>query len=288
MDRIGFRGAHPAAAFFFYAAALTVSMTATHPALPALSLFAAVAMDLRFRGRRALRFFGGAVLPLMLLITAANGLFSHYGVTTLFLLPGGNRFTLEALAFGGIFALRAGTALVWLQSFHLVLTAEKWIRLFGRFSPKTALVISMALRFLPLMTEQSAQIAAAERGSGCVPTGFVGRLRAVTRRLSVLFSWVLERGVDTADSMRARGYGLPGRRCAADSRFSFVDRLILCLSAGGAAAYFALFSALRANYNPVIELPALGAAQIALLSGLTLVFFTPLIFDITEKQRWKL
>lgn len=283
----GIKGLHPAAAFLFFAAAFTVGMTATHPITLGICLLTALATDLRLRGKRALRFFLKLTLPLALLIPAFNGVFSHYGVTPLFTLPGGNRFTLEAVLFGTVFGLRAAAALTWLNCFNETVTPEKFIWLFGRFSPKTALVLSMALRFLPLLTSQAAQINAAQTGCGCESRSRIGRLRAAARRFSILLSWLLEKGVDTADAMRARGYGLPGRRSYAPFRPAPADWITAALTVGGAAAYFYLHTVLRAVYNPVLEIPVPGAAQIAAAALLAGALLFPLILDITEKNKWK-
>lgn len=46
-----------------------------------------------------------------------------------------------------------------------------------------------------------------------------------TRVLSILITWALENSVDTADSMRSRGYGLPNRTSFSIYRFTFKDRI---------------------------------------------------------------
>lgn len=283
----GVKGLHPAAAFLFFSVAFAAGMTATHPLTLGLCLTAALALDLRLRGRRAAAFFLKLTLPLAALIPAFNGIFSHYGVTPLFTLPGGNRFTLEAVLFGAVFGLRAAAALTWLNCFNEVVTPEKFIRLFGRVSPKTALILSMALRFLPLLQSQATQINAAQTGCGARGAGVFGRLRDAGRRFSILLSWLLEKGVDTADAMRARGYGLPGRRSYAPFRPTPADAACAALSLAGLAAYIYLHVTMRASYNPVIEIPVPGALQsaAAILTAGALLF--PLILDITEKNKWK-
>ena len=284
----GFRGSHPAAAFGFFTVAFAIGMSATHPLLLCVSLAAALIYDLTLRRGGALRFLCRVILPGMALITVCNGLFSHYGVTPLLTLPSGNRLTLEALAFGGVFALRAACALLWLDCFNVVITNEKMIYLFGRFSPKTALVISMALRFLPLIASQKQQIAAAARAAGDLPgRGPARRLRSGARRASVLASWVLEKGVDTADAMRARGYGLPGRRSRGEYTFRGTDAALLFAAAAVGAGYLCVFRALTASYNPIVEVPSPGLCGYAAVAAAALLFLLPPVWDRLDRLRYR-
>ena len=54
--------------------------------------------------------------------------------------------------------------------------------------------------------------------------------------LSALITWALESSVTTADSMRARGYGLHPRRSFSNYRFDARDAVLSALIAFGAAA----------------------------------------------------
>jgi energy-coupling factor transport system permease protein len=104
------------------------------------------------------------------------------------------------------------------------MTSDKLMYLFGRTLPGLSLIFSMALRFLPRFKEQSAVISEAQRGVSCGvgDGGLAARVRRGMRILSILLTWALENAVETADSMRARGYGLRGR--TSFSLFRFDDR----------------------------------------------------------------
>jgi len=225
----GFKSVHPISAFAFYVFAFLLSMTASHPFFLAVSFIAGLVYDIKLSGKKAVSFLLKVILPLVCLITLFNGIFSHYGVTVLFEMHNGNNFTLEALVFGFVFSVRTSSALLWLNSFNEIITSDKFIFLFGRVSPKIALVISMVLRFIPLVRSQSEEIKKAEMGAGNLPTDkdFFGKVRHGTRRLSILISWTLEKGIDTADSMKARGYGLHARTSYNNYRFNFKDALFM-------------------------------------------------------------
>ena len=80
--------------------------------------------------------------------------------------------------------------------------AEKIMYLIGRFFPAVSLVITMTLRYLPLLERRMDQIRAGERG--------MGSGSSVLRRLSVLLSWSLEDSIETSTAMETRGYGIAG------------------------------------------------------------------------------
>ena len=286
----GFKSIHPIPAFAFYVFAFLLSMTASHPMLLAVSFLAGLVYDIRLSGEKAVSFLLKVVLPMICLITLFNGIFSHYGVTILFKLPDGNNFTLEALTFGFVFSIRTASALLWLNSFNEIITSDKFIFLFGRVSPKIALVISMVLRFIPLVRSQSEEIKKAEKGVGNLPADkdFIGKIRHGARRLSVLISWTLEKGIDTADSMKARGYGLHGRTSYNSYRFRFKDALFLIFTLVSSGMYVFVGSKYKANYNPIIDIPIPDLLSSLLILFIAITLLMPTFYDLLEDRKWSI
>ena len=273
---VGFRAAHPAAAFFFFAFAFTVSLASTHPLELGAGFVCAALCDFSLQKEKTKRLLLRVLLPMLALITAFNGLYNHYGVTVLFTLRNGNRFTLEALIYGLIFAVRAVSGVLWLDAAGVVLQSDKVIWLFGRLSPRLALVISMVLRFLPLMRRQAEEIRAAQQGLGSAPTGnLFQKIRLAAHRLSILVSWTMERGIDTADSMRARGYGLRKRSFYNRFAFSPGDLVLTLLTAAALALYLLTVKSMAAVYNPVVTVPSPGASGWIAFAALTLALLSP-------------
>lgn len=285
----GFRSLHPITSLLFYILIFSLSLTATHPAVLISIFICGAAYNIKCSGAKALRLVIKLILPMIIISGLINGLFSHFGVTVLFTLPDKNVFTLEAVVYGIFSAFRAGCMLIWLISFNEVLTGDKIIFLFGRVSPKLALIISMALRFIPLVLHQSEEISLAAKGLGNSDTGsFIKRISNASKRLSILVSWSLERGTDTLNSMNARGYGLKGRSTYDPYVFSFKDICAVFLAASAAGAVILSKSSLKAIYNPEIIVPFPG------ISGLITIFFIlafllfPLLFDIREERKWSI
>lgn len=288
--QLGFKSVHPISAFVFFVFVFVLSMTVSHPLLLAVSFITGLIYDIKLSGKKAVSFFLKVILPMGFLITFFNGIFSHYGVTVLFKIPSGNNFTLEALVFGFVFSIRTASALLWLNSFNEIITSDKFIFLFGRISPKTALVISMVLRFIPLVRSQSEEIKKAEKGVGNLPTekDFIGKIRHGARRLSILISWTLEKGIDSADSMKARGYGLTGRTSFNSYPFTLKDTLFLMLSLIASVMFFYVGAEYKAGYNPVIDVPIPDNLSLIFIIFIALVLLLPTFYDLREDRKWSI
>ena len=288
--QLGFKSVHPVSAFVFFVFAFTLSMTASHPLLLTVCFVSGLLYDIKLSGKRAIIYFFKVIFSMILLITVFNGIFSHYGVTELFKMPDGNSFTLEAVIFGLVFSIRTASALLWLNSFNEIITSDKFIFLFGRVSPKTALVVSMVIRFIPLVRSQSEEIKKAEKGIGNIPSekDFIGKISHGARRLSVLISWCLEKGIDTADSMKARGYGLSGRTSFNSYIFSVKDALLFLLSFIALCMFFFVGTKYKAAYNPVIDIPMPDVLSLAFIAVIAFVLLLPTFYDLREERKWSI
>ncbi len=286
--KIGFKGMHPASTFVFFIFVFVFSMSVMHPILLAISFICGLIYDLKLHKKNAISFLLRVILPLIALITVFNGLFSHYGATVLYETGNGNRFTLEALIYGLVFSIKVSCTLIWLNSFNEVITSDKFIYLFGRFSLRFAMVVSMVLRFIPLIRVQSEEISKAEKGIGnSVSTDkFVNKVRSASRRLSVLVSWTLEKGIDTSDSMSARGYGLSGRSSYSSYIFSKGDVFLTVFSLLSFVLMFMANGKFAASYNPVIDVALPDMASVAAILFFTSIFLMPTILDLREERKW--
>lgn len=147
---------------------------------------------------------------MFLLIAAANPLFNHRGVTMLFLLFD-QWFTLEAVCYGLVSAASLSAVIFWFSCYQTVMTSDKFLFLFGKLAPNVALLITMTLGLLPRLHERSAQIRTAQTLLAPEKKRLLPRLQAANRNLSALLTWSMENAVQTADSMKARGYGVRRR-----------------------------------------------------------------------------
>ncbi len=285
---LGFKSLHPVTNLIFFLFTFILSLTSTNPFLILLCLIGAIIYDVKLQKGTALNYILRFVIPLIVFITVFNSIFSHYGVTVLFVMKNGNNFTLEAIIYGLVTGVKMGSMLLWLDCCNEIITSEKIIYLFGNISPKLALVISMVLRFIPLIRAQSQEIVKAEKGIGVDVTSknFFKKIATASRRLSILVSWTLERGIDTTDSMKARGYGLKGRTSYGNYVFMHIDGIISLLCLMATAVLFACKNKLEAYYNPVIIIPKSDTVAIVSIIFFAVVLMTPIVFDLTEEKKW--
>lgn len=285
--KIGFRTLHPVTNLIFFLFAFVFCLTNTNPFALSVSFVCGAVYGMKLQKKRIISYILKFILPMILLITAFNGIFSHYGETVLFAV-GNSNFTAEALVYGFVSAVKLASMLLWLESFNENVSNDKITFLFGRFSPRIALIISMVLRFIPLIREQSYEIAKAEKGIGNAPesVGFTGKMRSASRRLSVLVSWTLEKGIDTSDSMRSRGYGLKGRTMYNSYRFTLTDALLTLVSLSAAVLTFVTYKRLYSSYNPVIDIPVTDVFSVVVIVFFAAVLLMPFIVDLREEKKW--
>lgn len=287
---VGMKGLHPVSAFAFFAVVFCLTLFTWHPVFTLLSFFSAALIDVRNRKKRAVKTIFGFLLPLVMFVTVFNVLFAHYGVTVLFTLKSGNNITLESLVCGMVYGLRTACLLLWLFCFNETVDEDKFIYLFSRFTPRLALVVSMVLRFIPLFSSRAAEIEKARRAIG-VDTkigSLVNRLRAAVHNASILISWSLERALDTANSMTARGYGLKKRKSCVQYPFRTFDIALLLLSALSLVLTVVFRESVYAEYNPVIYIETMSARSIAVFAAFLILGVLPLVYDLTEEKRWSI
>jgi len=258
---------HPVVGFVYFAVIIGFSMFFMHPVCLAVSFICAVAYARRFPLY---------LLPVLVLTAVMNPLFNHRGATILAYLPNGNPLTLESAAFGLASAVMLVTVITWFSCVNAVMTSDKIVYLFGRLSPAFSLLLAMALRFVPRFREQLSVISDAQKAMH-QPRGI--------KTLSILVTWSLENAIETADSMKARGYGLPGRTAFSVFRFTRRD--------GYAAAYIAVCTALilaaagaelyRFRYFPTIR----GYGHIGAFAVYAALAAFPIMLSLKEALTWK-
>ena len=206
-------------------------------------------------------------------------------------LPSGNPLTLESIAYGVGAGVMLAAVLLWFFCFSQVMTTDQLVYLFGRIIPALALVLSMTLRFVPRFVRQLRKVSQAQQSLGQdeEENGRWGKVRRAVTALSVVVTWALENAVDTADSMRARGYGLPGRTAFSIYRMERRDvwALIWLALCGLILLIGSLLGGLSWRYYPTLQggqTPVLTA--ILLLTELALCLL-PAILHWKEERAWR-
>lgn len=284
-----FSSYHPLVNFLFFLEVLGFGMFLLHPVCLVISLLCAAGYDIYLNGRKAVGFCLKGILPMMVITALLNPMFSHEGVTILTYLPSGNPLTLESILYGLATAGMLASVVLWFACFNAVITSDKFVYLFGRIIPALSLVLSMALRFVPRFQAQLKVVTRAQKCIGKDPSqgSLLHRIRCAGSILSVMLTWALENGIDTADSMKSRGYGLPGRTAFSIYRFDKRDRqALLCLLALGLLVLAgAALDGLTWRYFPSVRWST-TPLSFGVLAVYTALCALPLILNWKEDRKW--
>ena len=284
-----FTDCHPAVNFLYFALVLAFSMCLTHPAALLISLAGACCYLTRLLGASELGRSARWLVPMALLAALVNPAFVHQGVTILTYLPSGNPLTLESILFGLASALLLAAVVLWFRCFGEVMTSDKFIYLFGRIIPALSLVLSMTLRFVPRFRRQFRAVAQAQRfmGRDTENGSLLRRGRNAMKVFSILVTWSLESAIDTADSMRSRGYGQPGRTAFALYRLDDRDRSLL-LWLGFCGLYLlsgVLSGGLYFQYYPLLLGAPAQPLTVSFFAVYLLLCLTPAGLSLAQRRR---
>lgn len=284
-----FSRVHPIVSFLFFMFVVTVSMVVLHPVVLALSLAGSTAYAVRLNGMRAVLFGLGAMAPMLLFCAVVNMLVNHAGTTVLFVL-GSVPFTLEAFVYGFASGMVLASIITWFSCYNAAMTSDSFVYLFGRVAPALALLVSMVFRLVPRLKAQARQIMRAQRGIGrdVRSGGLFDRVRLALTVVSILTAWAFENSVDAADSMRARGFGLPGRTVYRSYRLTAHDAATgaVLLALALAVLAWVLGGGASISFFPHVVCAPLTLDGAAAAVAWGLMCFTPLIIDCLEDLAW--
>jgi len=279
---------NPAVTASYFLLTVGISMFSMNPVILLLSLAGALSFDIFYGVGKRLRSHLSFIL-LFFGISFVNLLFSHIGVTVLFVLND-NPVTLESLIYGIASAAAVISSLYWFRSFSLIITSDKLLYLFGGLSPKFSLVLSMALRYIPLFQSKAKKVKLAQKAQGLYNDGNIAdSAKGNIRIFSAMITWALEKGIITSDSMAARGYGTEKRTHFSLYRFTSADFILLSVQLSlfvGVCVFLAL-GRLSFTYYPVFSPPPLTPGAAVCYFLYCILVFIPSIVNAEESIRWK-
>jgi len=285
-----FKAYHPMVNFIYFVFVIGFSMFFMHPVCLLISLVCAFSYSVLLKGKKAIRTNLSYMLPMMLATAIINPAFNHAGVTILTYLPGGNPLTLESIYYGFAAATMLVSVICWFSCWNEVMTSDKFIYLFGRIIPSLSLILSMTFRFVPKFSAQLKVVTNAQRcmGRDIASGGILHRAKCGIQILSIMITWSLENAIETADSMKSRGYGIPGR--TAFSIFTFDKRdqkaLLVILLLGCYILCGKLLGAMEFLYFPKIQTHEPSVFGISLFFAYLILCIYPVIIEIREVRKW--
>ncbi|MEK3771493.1 energy-coupling factor transporter transmembrane component T [Paenibacillus sp. FSL R5-0887] len=282
---------HPFVNFLYFVVVLLFSMVFMHPIFQVIALISAVAYSIMLKGKKGIRFNLLYMIPFLLFMAVMNPVFNHQGVTILFYLNNGNPITKESILYGVAAACMFVTVIIWFSCYNVVMTSDKFIYIFGKILPALSLIFSMVLRFVPRYLAQIKVISNAQKciGRDVSQGNLLARARNGITILSIMTTWALENAIETADSMRSRGYGLPGRTSFSIFRLDARDKVALLIMTGLIAlvAVGAVMGENTMRFYPSIKASAITPFSILIYIAYFALCMIPVLINMVEAMKWK-
>ncbi|MDD4201082.1 MAG: energy-coupling factor transporter transmembrane component T [Eubacteriales bacterium] len=280
---------HPIIEFGFFCVVIGIGMFMIHPVFLTIGTSAAFIFAMLTGGKGTLKFTLCFLLPVIALVTVVNPLVNHQGTTILFQLKY-SYVTLEAVVYGLLIGLMLVSILLWFSSYNKVMTSDKFTYLFGRIMPSISLVFTMAMRFIPNYQTQIKKIADAQKAAGQqeIKTR-KEKIHSGINIVSIMFTWALENSIDSADSMRARGYGLKNRSTFSIYRFDGRDGLaaVFLLVMTVIVLAGCISGACHVEYFPEIIYAKTTVIQMASYAAFACICYFPVFIEAKEVLVWK-
>lgn len=282
---------HPVVNFLYFTAVIIFGMFFLHPILLGIAIISAFTYSVMLNGIKTVKINALYLLPTLLLMAALNPVFNHQGTTILLYMRNGNPITLESIFYGAAVACMFITVILWFSCYNVVMTSDKFIYLFGRIIPSLSLILSMVLRFVPRYKAQIKVISNAQKciGRDASQGNIIKRAQNGIKILSIMTTWALENAIETADSMKSRGYGLPKRTSFSLFYFDSRDKtaliaiigLITIVLAGSAAELNTM------RFFPSIKMVKVTFFSICVYCTYFILCMLPVFINIVENIKWR-
>lgn len=182
------------------------------------------------------------------------------------------------------------SVLCWFSCYHVVMTSDKFIYLFGRIIPSLSLILSMTLRFVPRFSTQLKTVLNAQKcmGRDCSNGSILQRAKHGLGILSIMTTWALENAIETADSMKSRGYGYPGRTAFSIFTFDKRDKKTLfgILVLGLYVLIASILGGVYFRYFPSMRGATLSPFGISVFVAYLVLCTVPIILEVWEMRKW--
>jgi len=200
---------------------------------------------------------------------------------------------LEGYIYGLVIAMLLITVFNWCTVMRILMDSEKLMYLIGRLSPTLAMMITMILRFIPLMRQRYRVIHEGQVGMGRYNNpyskkknvlyafmGFIEKIRHRIKEISILISWSLENSIETSNSMESRGYGLKGRTSYHRYILKKTDIIQMILIAGAFAYVLVpvLLRQFRAYYLPRVYIESVSVWHVIVMVVYIVLAVFPVVF----------
>lgn len=288
-NEIGFQSYHPYVIFSYYIFVGTLVMYFNHPVFLLTALILMICLNIIHDGGKELKKWLPFFIMMGILIVVLNPFLVSRGTNILFYFRG-KQVTLEATIYGFVMALVIIIILMMFISFNITLNGNKFLFIFSRIFPRTAFLVMLTLRFFPLLRDRYDEITMVQqvKGKSLKKGSFFNRIKSGMIFIHILLSWSLEEAIQTADAMKARGYGSGPKSSYIPYHIEKRDWFVLGLMI---VFYLLCLFGGFLGYGKIIIYPELGTLQFFFLDwivyiSMLLLFAIPVFVEGREKLRW--
>lgn len=283
---------HPAVTFLFYIGALSLLMLMLHPLFLVCGFIVVLLISFIHGQIQGLKRWSILMISTVVFILILTPLFNERGRTVLFEIAN-HRITLEAITYGGMTAISIISVIALFVSYNEIMTPNKLLFLFSKILPQFAVLLMLTLRFIPLMRRRLAEISAVQssKGLSVLHGRFKDKAKNGLLYVQVLLSYSLEEAIQTADSMKARGYGSGKRSTYEYFRLKNIDivAMVFLVSIFITLVFLRIYSGYGfLTIYPRMESFQLSEIEFLCLAGYLLFFSFPLLVEGWGYIRWRL
>lgn len=285
-----FKHTHPWTIFLYFLMVIGFTMLIMHPIHVAMAVILSQVLYACVSDRTTFVKHLLFTLLVFCIIALSNPLFVHQGVTIIFYMNG-NPMTLESFYYGLGFAGMITSVMTLFQVMNKVMSSDKFIYLFAKTIPTIALMLSMTMRLIPKFQKQTGRILQTQQTLGMdVHQGSpLRRVRRVVTMFSMLTTWAFENSIDTADSMKARGYGVGHRTSFTIFKFTLRDFILIGSTLLCAMVVWWSYQSIFQHfyYYPHVTDFIFTAQAILGYISYGLLFMIPLMVELREVMIWR-
>lgn len=282
-----FKTFHPIINFLYFLFTIIFAMWLINPVNLLISFICGFMYLLIIKGKKAIKKVLVLTIPTIIVASLINASFNHEGMTILSYLPDGNPLTLESIIYGFLASVMISSVFLYFSCLNEIMTSDKYIYLFGKLMPSLSLILSMTLRFVPRFTCYFKNVMRYQGNHD--NKGKIKKIKIALKSVSATTSWALENSIDTADSMKSRGFGIKKRTSYTIFKFTKRDIsvLLIILILGIYIILGKITGIIDCVYFPKIKLNKATPFVISLYISHFLLCILPIVVELSEVIKWK-
>ena len=268
--------------FIYYIGVIAFLILFIHPFFLLISFSIGILYSALLNGMKKLLMQIAIALPTVVFLAIITPFLNNRGLTPI-LYVNSRAIMLESVLYGASTGIMIISVIIWFNCFHKTLGNDKFLYLFGKKFPVTALTVTMIFRFIPYFNSKLSEIISTQRILGISTTD--GKLSDRLRN-----GGHIEGSIETADSMMARGFGISKKKSGQRDYYSPKSVVLLVLIIIFLIIFFAVYirGTFSFYYFPRLKGIEVGIKEITLFSLYGLYLIIPIIIMITDGVYWRI